>query len=152
MTALMLLTWVTLAAEPSPTLLASLERTVCFGTCPAYRVRVFTDGRVEWVADRFVKVRGRATKTLTPAQLANLERLFKDINFLKLGDGFDCYERTDNSSAKTTFSDGSITKTINHYHGCQSKKGVEKLTALEKKFDEVVDTARWIGSGDERGR
>ncbi len=145
MPALRLLTWVALAAEPKPTLLASLERTVCYGTCPAYEVRVFTDGRVEWVGRQFVKVVGPATRKLTPARLADLKRAFKDSNYLNLGEGFDCVERTDHPSAKTSFSDGAMTKSINHYHGCLSKQGVKELAALENTFDRIVDTARWIG-------
>lgn len=149
---LILLAWLILAAEPSPTLLASLERTICYGTCPAYRVSVFTDGRVEWEGHHFVKVHGPATKKVTRAQLAALERAFKDNNFLNLGDGFDCSEWTDHPSAQLSFSDGTTTKSINHYHGCRSKEGVDRLTALEKRFDEIVGTAQWIGRRDERRR
>src|SRR3954471_8041193 len=57
-------------------LLASLERGVCYGTCPAYKLTVYRDGKVEYVGKNYVKKIGKAGGTLTDAQLAALDKLF----------------------------------------------------------------------------
>ena len=50
-------------AAPAPTpdyasLVITLERTACFGTCPIYKLTVYGDGRVEYEGERFVTVTG----------------------------------------------------------------------------------------------
>jgi hypothetical protein len=133
-----------------PNVLASLERTVCFGTCPAYSVVVYTDGRVVWTGHRFVKVKGGATETLSASELEALKAAFAEANYFDLNGNYACRGYTDAPSAVTTFNDGKRQKRIAHYYGCRSAKGVDALTNLESKFDEIVKTSQWVGTPDER--
>lgn len=132
-------------AVPSAPLLASLERTACYGVCPVYLVKVFTDGRVEWEGRKHVKVKGQQIAQLNSQGLAALKQAFADAGFLKLSGNFACLEATDHASAKVTFVDGENTVLIDHYDGCRSTPGVEVLTKLEQQFDVIVNTARWTG-------
>ena len=43
----------TMATEPQ--LLASIQRTACFGQCPMYRATFLDNGEVKYVGKRFVK-------------------------------------------------------------------------------------------------
>ncbi len=130
--------------------LATLERTACYGTCPIYKMTIFSNGRVEWQGEEFVKVKGKASATLSVAELSALKAAFRDAKYFDLGDGFDCYEVTDHPSANTSYDDGSRKKSIKHYHGCKSKPGIEALSALEAKIDQIVKSDRWVGASDER--
>ena len=37
--------------------LATLQRTMCLGTCPVYKLTIYNDGRVEWEGSHYVKVK-----------------------------------------------------------------------------------------------
>jgi Domain of unknown function (DUF6438) len=129
-------------------LLATLERTACFGWCPIYKVTVYRDGAVEWNGDSFVKVKGQATGHLGPDDVAALEKLFVDNGYLALEDAYDDYSVTDMPSSITSYSVGGKTKTIHHYHGDQHAP--DALRAVEDGIDRLVHTDQWLGTEDER--
>jgi hypothetical protein len=137
-------------AGNSPYVMATLERTACYGSCPIYTLTIFSDGRVEWNGARFVKQRGKATATLSASELAQLREAFDAVGYFALGDGYDCYEMTDAPSANTSYSDGKQKKSIAHYHGCQSKPKTKELGELESKIDRIVKSERWVGTAAER--
>jgi hypothetical protein len=88
---------------PGTTLLATLERTGCYGECPVYRLTVSTDGSVVYVGTRWVKVTGRQEFKLTPAQVSELETAFERANFMSLHD-YDHVESTDDDWAHLSLS------------------------------------------------
>src|SRR5690349_12845182 len=45
--------------HPSPSIVITLRRTMCLGTCPSYRVTLRGDGTVVYDGDGFVRVHGR---------------------------------------------------------------------------------------------
>lgn len=55
-----------------PSELASLLRPVCFGTCPAYSLRIFDDGTVIYLGHLHVKEAGERRGTLAPQELSRL--------------------------------------------------------------------------------
>ena len=123
--------------------LASLERTACYGRCPIYKVTVLRDGTVHWEGERFVKVTGKATARLPAAALAELAAAFKKAGYFALKDKYTSYDITDHPSANTSYDDGTHRKTIAHYHGDRSAPAV--LDVLEERIDEIVGTSKWIG-------
>ena len=127
----------------------TLERTTCFGTCPAYTLTIFDDGKVVFEGKEFVKQKGKAEGQITKAELAQLVRQFERINYMKLEDEYGIGDRcpdlwTDYPSAITSFTTNGATKRINHYLGCRGLTILDQLTALENKIDEVANTQRWI--------
>lgn len=127
----------------------TLERTTCFGTCPAYKVSIFGDGLVLYEGKDFVKTKDTADGRITKDELARLVREFEKIDYLKLndryGEGDSCPEGwTDYPSAITSFNSNGKQKTVHHYLGCRGLTILDQLTALENKIDEVVNTKRWI--------
>jgi hypothetical protein len=130
--------------------MVTLARTGCFGSCPAYKISVWSDGRVEFKGRAYVKTKGQAKGQLTPDDVAALKAAFIDAGYLKWGTGFDCYEATDNPTVTTSFRDGAAHHTIEHYYGCRSKPGLDALTKLEARVDELVHIERWIGTVEER--
>jgi len=126
----------------------TLERTTCFGTCPAYKLTIFADGMVLFEGKEFVKHKGKAQGQITKAQLDQLMREFNRINYMKLDDeygGDRCPDRwTDYPSAITSINQNGQVKTVLHYQGCRGLTVLDQLTALENKIDEIVNTKRWI--------
>ena len=127
----------------------TLERTVCYGTCPAYKLTIFDDGKVVYEGKDFVKQKGKAEGHITKRELEELVREFERINYFSLDDYYvddrNCPEIwTDNPSAITSLNSNGKTKKIDHYYGCRGLPVLDQLTALERKIDEVVNTKRWI--------
>ena len=133
-----------------PKVLATLKRTGCMGWCAIYTVVVYQDGTVSWDGKGYVKTLGPATATLSMEQLAVLRQAFDDADFFGRSRDYACTEWTDMPSAYLSFNDGAREKTIDHYLGCESTRGVKELAKLENQFDEIVGTAKWIGTDEER--
>jgi hypothetical protein len=138
-------------AARRPTKVITLERTVCFGACPNYKLTIFSDGRVSYEGIRFVKKMGKATGHISRAKLSNLVRAFLNINYFDLPDSFQpgqnpCPQQaTDMPSATTSLTWQGQSKTITHYHGCSGVSTLELLTKLENKIDEAVNVKQWTG-------
>jgi Domain of unknown function (DUF6438) len=123
-------------------LVATLERTGCYGECPVYRLTVSSDGSVVYVGTRWVKVLGRQQYKLTDAQLSLLQAAFERANFVTLRD-YDKVENTDDDWAHISYRRGGFVKRVRHYHGDNSAPAA--LTTLEDDFDRIVDSVRFIG-------
>jgi hypothetical protein len=144
MTHLLLALSLSLATLP----VITLERTICFGSCPAYKISIFSDGLVLYEGKDFVKTKGDADGRITKEQVQELVKEFEKIDYLKLDNeyspGKKCPEGwTDYPSAITSLTQNDKTKTVVHYHGCQGLPVLKQLTALENKIYEVVNTKRW---------
>ena len=124
-----------------------LERTPCFGTCPAYRLRIAKSGEVAF--------RSRAARdtahsvTFIPAEDA--QRLFERASLLAFDSLPDtiatnhlyCHSYvTDYPTAITTVFVGSASKQVTDYLGCDwAPIG---LRALEEKIDSVAGARRLL--------
>lgn len=128
----------------------TLERTVCFGTCPSYLLTIKRDGSVTFEGRRFTKTVGVVRGKISPADFRALVSEFEKINYFSLPDRFvggtkECPENiTDMPSANTSIKLNGKTKAVDHYYGCSSNGALAKLTALENKIDEVAGTQKWI--------
>ena len=54
-----------------------MERTACFGTCPAYRLEINKDGKVIFTSWHFTKYEGVYEKSFAPAEVSKLFRQFE---------------------------------------------------------------------------
>jgi hypothetical protein len=134
--------------KEKPYLLATLTRSGCFGSCPAYLLQIHSNGRVFWFGIAEVETMGEDWATLDAATLQAVRDAFDEANFFDLGEGYDCHEETDSTFVTTFYSDGVRKKLLQHYHGCLHTPDPAKLAALgalERRLDALVDTARWIG-------
>ncbi len=66
----------------------ALERTVCFGYCPAYRITIHDDGRVHYQGQHFVKVCGPRDYRVDTADVTKLFAAFKAADFFSLKDAY----------------------------------------------------------------
>jgi len=137
---------------PAHVLLASIDRGPCYGTCPVYTITVYRDGQVEYEGADYVKTKGKATATITAAQVAAIDKLFTDDHYLAYKDSYEHADWTDAPSARTSYLPVGATaaKTIGHYYG--DEHAPESLSKLEEAFDKAVNAERWIGTRAERDK
>ena len=67
------------AGRPEPVL--TFARTPCFGTCPAYTMEVFADGRVLYEGRHAVPMMGKKELRLPAAAVADMLRNAKEADF-----------------------------------------------------------------------
>jgi hypothetical protein len=141
------------AASAGAREVVSLERTVCFGACPAYRVAIHDDGSVRWDGKSDVAVKGRARGKIDRAKVQALVDAFTKARFLEMNEegeippprvpgqmelrSVGC---TDTSHAITTFRQGKKTHRLDDAH-CH---GANALTALEHLVDETAGSRAFI--------
>jgi hypothetical protein len=139
----------------------TLERTMCFGWCPAYTLTIAANGTVNFTPTGNYSVRGDGsvptfplTGTVTLNQLKVLIAEFEKIHFYSLrnrygrkgssGGGPSCpHYATDNPGAYITIVISGRRKTVSHYLGCEGSKVLDDLVTLEEKIDEMAGTTRW---------
>jgi hypothetical protein len=135
--------------QTPPTAVITLERTACYGTCPIYKLAIYSDGRVGYEGIQHVKKLGRAKGRISRARLEELVMEFTNIYYFNLPQSFtpgskQCPQYiTDMPSAITSLTWRERSKTIEHYHGCRGSRTLENLTELEHKIDRAVNITRW---------
>jgi hypothetical protein len=133
-----------------------LERTECYGFCPAYRVEIRGDGTVVYDGRRFVRVTGKQTSRAPAEKVAALFEHFERAGFTAM-DAEYTYPVTDNPTATLTFTVNGKAKSVRDYPPCH-KESVNaaappppELCALEKEVDEVAGTRQWTVCIDDAG-
>jgi hypothetical protein len=67
-------------------LVIKMSRTSCRGSCPVYTITIHGDRHVDYVGQRFVKVRGAQTTIISDDQVGRLLRGFDQVRFFALED------------------------------------------------------------------
>lgn len=116
----------------------SLERTRCFGVCPAYTVTIYGDGTVVYEGVDFVKVKGTQTAQIPQEDVRELVDDFYAAGFFQLRDRYE-QQASDLPSQTTSITIDGTTKTVFRY-------GFEpaRLVELEDRIDEVAGTEKWV--------
>jgi len=127
-------------APSSTDVTITLERTICFGTCPAYTVTITGDGRVEYEGKEFVQVKGRASATIRPQDVAALVEAFEKARYFELQDKYTA-NITDMPTTITSIRlDGRYKRIVDYYNAPPGLKELERL------IDRVAGTEKWVGS------
>ena len=122
----------------------TLERGMCFGTCPVYSVSLFGNGTIVWMGEMFVDVIGNRTEFIDPAMVADLYDQIIYGGFQDFADLYTHLNITDMPSATLTARNGTDMKQVFHYHGDYTAP--ENLTYMENAVDNVGNTSRWVGT------
>ena len=139
------------AADSS--LVMSLERGPCRGTCPVYRVDVYGDGRVQFDGQRHVATIGTKTGIASVTAVQELLQKFRNGEFAKADSAYvmdspGCGSyATDLPVSKLSAKIGAGMKTVEHDPGCRNAPAF--LKTLAAQVDSVARTTQWIaGNGD----
>lgn len=138
----------TTADEPDEVVI-TLERTPCFGNCPVYKLTIQGDGTLNYEdrtymyeeKDPVEAVFGVET-TISRDKVKEIISEFEKAKYFSLNDRYMERTITDAETVITSITINGNTKTIEHYRGDFSAP--KKLTKLEDRIDEIVNTSQWI--------
>jgi hypothetical protein len=137
-------------------LVIQMERTLCFGSCPAYLLTIYGNGKGVYEGKFSVKVEGVQNFTLTKDQLGKLVQAFETAYYFSFEDYYSVGV-TDMPSVTTSITFQGHSKTVNHYAWCLDYEKVtipedeishaapQALCDLEDKIDEIVNIKQWTG-------
>jgi Domain of unknown function (DUF6438) len=129
--------------RPDSSVRITLQRTGCYGSCPAYTVSVATDGIV-FDGRAFVGVKGTRTDTADASDVRRLAEKFVVADFYSFDDAY-IASVTDNPEYILSIEIDGHKKTVEDYVG--SWVGMPAVvTELENEVDSFARTKRWIGS------
>ena len=117
-------------------LLCSMEKTSCFGTCPVYELKIYSDGWAQLTGIAHTPYIGNYQLKLSPKEVLLVKKAFKDADFFDLDEKY--YANV--SDLPTTYlyyHDGDRTKKVMDYHGAPPNlKQLEAYlsTFLERKW------------------
>jgi len=120
----------------------TLNRTVCFGFCPAYTVTISGDGQVRYEGRRFVNAVGERTATIAPADVERLVARFDEIGFDHLQDEYRA-PVTDLPTTTITLTRNGRTKRVVDYGGVSAGMP-QAVRELQAEIDRVAGTAQWV--------
>ena len=125
----------------------ALERTICYGACPVYKLTIHRSGKVEYEGKDHVRQKGSRSGTISTEDFEKLLRKINEINFFNLSERYDGKNPdgsgvtiTDLPTRKTSVTRGNRTKTVENYF-----RGPKGLKELEDLIDELTKSAEWIG-------
>jgi hypothetical protein len=133
-----------------------LERTLCYGTCPAYRLRIGGDGAVAFTSRNPGDTSGTKTDSIAPSQVEWLlgeaeRRDFYSLPTVIADDSTLCPLRaTDHPTATVTIFRQDSSHTVVDYHGCYTDhdlgtaRRVTELRRLEAAIDSIAQSSRWV--------
>jgi hypothetical protein len=142
----------------SPVMVADsvvLERSVCFGLCPAYRLRLSKTGHVLYESRNPRESLVTGLDTVAPSTLPNMVRAAQTAGFFELppeiaADSVLCPLRaTDHATVVITIF-GPEPRVVTDYLGCfaTTERGtvpaLTRLRAYEAEIDSVLGSSRWI--------
>lgn len=113
----------------------TLERTTCFGSCPAYTVTLRSDGTIIYEGRKFVEMTGTYK-----GQVYNFDRLaqlISSINYFNLKDRY-AASVSDLPSAITSVVQNGKRKTVRDYGGA----GPIELWGVEMAIDGMLKNAK----------
>jgi Domain of unknown function (DUF6438) len=129
------------------TLAITLERTPCYGMCPAYRVTIHGDGQVVYTGGICAAVRGERRARIVPAAVAALVGAFHQADFFSLRDRYFPNIVDAPTRIVTIAFDGRF-KTVSETAGMGAGMPYAVLD-LERRIDATAGTAKWAyGTGE----
>lgn len=125
--------------------LVQMERTICFGTCPAYTLTIHKNGEVTFNGKEFVEYKEIATGEMSQEKLDNLIEKINDSPFMEMPSSPECETQyTDMPSVFLTIKLDGKRNSLSHYHGCKGFEHEEELYDLEEAIDSLAGVKKWI--------
>ena len=119
-------------------LFATIKRGYCYGTCPVYELKIYTNGDATYHGIRNVELEGMYSGQISKENIAALIQKAEDINYMNMEDVYDNPGITDLPSTTTSIVINGERKEVKRRYGYPTE-----LLALEKLFDEVIAGATW---------
>jgi hypothetical protein len=120
----------------------TLERTVCFGACPAYTVSMDTNGNVVYVGKQFVTETGTRNAHVEASVVQAISRAADASWFYGLDSVYDASVTDCPWAYVTVTASALVPKTVRDYQCAQAPAALRRLEVL---IDSLLDTHRWTG-------
>jgi hypothetical protein len=139
-----------------------LERSMCYGTCPAYRLRLSDSGEVRFESRNPGDEGRRITDTIAASTFPALISRARSVGFFDLpskiaGDSVLCHNfATDHATVVVTVFTKAQTKRVEDYHGCfetvehETLPAITRLRAFEVEIDSALGSSRWVRPASRR--
>jgi hypothetical protein len=121
----------------------TLERALCFGSCPAYLLQIDSSGAVSFRRGPPSNRHEERTSRITTEQFTDLVAGFTSIHFFKLNDVYEAIQ-TDGQQTYVQVTLAEKTKRIAHF-----ENGPPELRELERRIEVIANTHQWL-HGDPR--
>lgn len=119
-----------------------MTRTVCYGFCPAYTLRIDGEGRVRYEGRQFVNVVGTQEAAIPRQDVERLLARFDEIGFDGLRDAYRS-NVTDLPTTTISLTRNGRTKTVLDYGGTGAGMPAA-VRELQREIDRVAGSARWV--------
>lgn len=117
---------------------ASINRGACYGKCPIYSMKIYSDGFVELTGTRFMEPMGEFTGMISKAQLNTFIEKANEIGFFAMEEVYDS-PVTDIPAITTSIVINGKQKTVMRRVGYP-----ERIREFENLFDELLTSVKWI--------
>jgi hypothetical protein len=123
-------------------IIITLERTICCGRCPVYKLTIFGDGLVMYNGLEFVAIAGRHAANISKDKIRQLIAAFKKTRFFSLNNSYVEFMGIEDPFAITSLTINGKKKRVRHYLGDRSAP--RQLKILEDEIDKIVCSSRWV--------
>lgn len=124
------------------TLVITLERTGCYGTCPSYKVEICGDGTFVYTGKSFVSVSGERRGRISQSSILQLVEAFRSADYFSLEDKY-IARVTDNPTYITSIAFDTLHKSVVDYVG-EYEGMPDAVRGLEETIDQIVGSEKWI--------
>ena len=128
-------------APPSPVkLLVSFLKTSCFGKCPEYEARFYSDGRVVYVGKKYVQHIGTYEANIDKVELDQLKGQAMDAGFENLAEVYPMNGRQISDLPVTVtgfYFNGTFKKIVNNHDAPKA------LIRLEQYLEQYLEALVW---------
>lgn len=126
-------------AQTRADLIASFEKTACFGKCPVYQVKFYSDGKVTWYGRMNVDRKGWHTTYVLPAVLKRIKAKANELNYFDLEAKYPInMQVADLPSTITYIRIGDMEKQV-----VDTTDGPENLLAYENFLLDLINGLDW---------
>ena len=146
---------------PLSNLEITLQRGMCYGSCPVYELKILGTGEVIYQGRHFVKCVGEHRDRIEATDVFRLFEFAQEIGFFEMRDTYDSgpiyildeqemvhesgMSVTDRPRHVVTIQIGEMKKHVTDYFGTP-----RRLRRFEQMIDRVCRSERWVGIGAER--
>lgn len=122
----------------SPVVVATIERTACFGKCPMFKATFFSDGTVHYEGKRFVANEGLFTIKISNDEVNSIFAEADKLGYWGLDDRYDS-SVTDFPSCITSVTKNDKTKSVYNRVG-----GPKSLKAFERHLESLLEEKEYV--------
>lgn len=115
----------------------ALDRGPCFGKCPVYSLKIYSDGLATYDGRPFAKKLGKYEKHLDKNEVKKLDKAFKDANFFDFQDIY-VSEIVDLPMVKIYHNNGKQSKSV---EGREDRPA--KLMELQFMLEKIAESEDW---------